>query len=135
MKDDPKKENKPKSRRQMLKSMVAGSAAVGGGKVLSDTWSKPLTDVIILPSHGRTSGDLSYGDTGGTGTASGDGYRPGGPNSEYAGEYFDGDYTDRTREYVESYFGEYYSSPTGDSDGQDGDYTYGDYSGSSPTDQ
>ena len=43
-----------KTRRELLRSLVAGSAVVGGNKLLPETWSKPLTDSILLPSHALT---------------------------------------------------------------------------------
>ena len=126
--NDDKKEgeiNVTTDRRVLLKSIVAGSAAVTAGKTLSETWAKPLTDVVILPSHARTTqaNDISYGDAGG----SGDGYLPGNGNSEYAGEYIDNDGTDNDAEYIASYLGSYYDGSEGDDDGTDGDYTYGDF--------
>ena len=58
-----------KDRRALLKGIVAGSAVVGGSKALPEQWSSPLTDSVVLPSHGRTTGDKYEGDIN-------DGYQP-----------------------------------------------------------
>lgn len=43
------------SRRKLLKSIAAGSGAVIAGKSLPETWSRPVVDSVILPSHAQTS--------------------------------------------------------------------------------
>ncbi len=39
------------SRRKLLKSIAAGSGAVVAGKSLPESWSKPVINSIVLPSH------------------------------------------------------------------------------------
>ena len=59
------KTEETKDRRDLLKGLVAGSAVVAGSKSLPDTWSKPLTDAVILPGHASTTaprGGYSLGD-------------------------------------------------------------------------
>ena len=101
-----------KDRRAVLKSIVAGSAVVGGTKALPEQWSKPLTDSVMLPGHARTTGDWNYGDA----------------------EYEDGRFSEDT-DFVEndgygegrSYEGRADASDTFDN--ETGDYSYGDTNG------
>jgi hypothetical protein len=44
-----------KSRRNLLKSIAAGSGAVIAGKSLPESWSKPVVDSVMLPAHAQTS--------------------------------------------------------------------------------
>ena len=77
-----------KSRRDLIKGIVAGSAVVGGSKALPENWSKPLTSSVVLPAHAivsTTVGDTTfeYGDYEG-GSSEYDGYGQGGPgDAEY----------------------------------------------------
>ena len=43
------------SRRQLLKSIAAGSGAVIAGKNLPEKWTKPVVDSVMLPAHAQTS--------------------------------------------------------------------------------
>ena len=43
------------SRRNLLKSMAAGSSAVIAGKSLPNDWAKPVVDSVLLPAHAETS--------------------------------------------------------------------------------
>ena len=45
------------SRRKLLKSIVAGSCAIVACKSLSDRWSRPVVDSVMLPAHAQTSTD------------------------------------------------------------------------------
>ena len=51
--------NKTDSRRKLLKSIAVGTGAVVAGKSLPDSWSRPVVDTVLLPSHAQTS-LLSY---------------------------------------------------------------------------
>ena len=44
-------------RRQLLKSIAAGSGAVVVGKSLPEAWSKPVIDTVMLPAHAATTDD------------------------------------------------------------------------------
>lgn len=44
-----------KSRRNLLKTIMAGSGAVVAAKSLPESWTKPVVDSVILPSHAQTS--------------------------------------------------------------------------------
>jgi hypothetical protein len=58
------------SRRKLLKTVTAGSGAVVAGKLLPESWSKPIVDSVLLPTHAQT--------TDGTGSAGdGSGVHPG----------------------------------------------------------
>ena len=46
--------NKKEGRRKLLKSIATGSSAVAAGKSLPESWSKPVVDAILLPSHAET---------------------------------------------------------------------------------
>ncbi len=43
------------SRRKLLKSIAAGTGVVVAGKSLPETWTKPVLDSVILPTHAQTS--------------------------------------------------------------------------------
>lgn len=43
------------SRRKLLKSIAAGSGAIVAGKSLSESWSRPVVDSVLLPAHAQTS--------------------------------------------------------------------------------
>ena len=43
------------SRRNLLKSIAAGSGVIVAGKSLPESWSRPVVDSIMLPVHGQTS--------------------------------------------------------------------------------
>lgn len=43
------------SRRNLLKSIAAGSGAIVAGKTLPESWSKPVVDSVMLPAHAQTS--------------------------------------------------------------------------------
>ena len=43
------------SRRKLLKSIAAGSGAIVAGKSLPDSWSRPVVDSVLLPTHAQTS--------------------------------------------------------------------------------
>ena len=53
--------NKKDSRRKLLKSFAAGSGAVVAGKSLPESWSKPVIDAVVLPSHASTTDDTGSG--------------------------------------------------------------------------
>ena len=112
-------EEPPKNRRTVLKSMVAGSAVVTGSQALSDKWTKPLTNAVILPGHARTTGpgDFNVGDEA-LGRAS-DGYKAQGDGSGYYYYYYGDSDGPNQYQYSKSY-------GHGDGDGSDADYTYGD---------
>lgn len=42
-------------RRKILKSLTAGSGALALGKSLPDSWTRPVVDSVVLPSHAQTS--------------------------------------------------------------------------------
>jgi len=42
-------------RRNLLKSLAAGTGAVVAGKSLPEKWSKPVVDSVLLPAHAQTS--------------------------------------------------------------------------------
>lgn len=46
------------SRRNLLKSIAAGSGAVIAGKNLPENWTRPVVDSVLLPAHGQTSGPV-----------------------------------------------------------------------------
>ncbi len=48
-----------KSRRKLLKSVVAGSGAIIAGINLPESWSRPIVDSVILPVHAQTSGNTT----------------------------------------------------------------------------
>lgn len=50
-----KKEKLVESRRNLLKSALAGSGAVIAGKNLPENWAKPVVDSVMLPAHAQTS--------------------------------------------------------------------------------
>ena len=60
---DSQKDEKMVSRRQTLKSLVAGGGVVAAGKIGSETWSKPVVESwskpvvnsVMLPAHANTS--------------------------------------------------------------------------------
>ena len=56
------------SRRKLLKSIAAGSGAVVAGKSLPESWSKPVIDTVVLPSHASTTDDTDSGAPGNTTT-------------------------------------------------------------------
>ena len=43
------------SRRKLLKSIAAGSGAIVAGKSLPESWSRPVVDSVMLPTHAQTS--------------------------------------------------------------------------------
>ena len=43
------------SRRELLKTIAAGSGAIVAGKTLPESWSKPVVDSVILLAHAATS--------------------------------------------------------------------------------
>jgi hypothetical protein len=48
-----------KSRRNLLKSIAAGSGVIVAGKSLPENWTKPVVDSVMLPAHAITS-QLTY---------------------------------------------------------------------------
>ena len=46
---------KETSRRNLLKSVVAGGGAVTVAKALPDQWARPVVDAVMLPTHAQTS--------------------------------------------------------------------------------
>ena len=48
--------NSSESRRKLLKSIAAGSGVIVAGKSLPESWSRPVVDSVILPTHAQTSG-------------------------------------------------------------------------------
>lgn len=46
------------SRRNLLKSIAAGSGAVIAGKSLPEKWSRPVVDSVLLPAHALTSNQV-----------------------------------------------------------------------------
>lgn len=51
--------NSSESRRKILKSIAAGSGVIVAGKSLPESWSRPVVDSVILPTHAQTSGGAS----------------------------------------------------------------------------
>lgn len=53
------KENKDKktelARRRMLKTIAAAGGIITTGKMLPDSWKRPIVDVALLPAHAQTS--------------------------------------------------------------------------------
>lgn len=47
------------SKRKLLKSIAAGSGAIMAGKSLPESWSRPVVNAIVLPSHAQTSPPLT----------------------------------------------------------------------------
>ena len=47
------------NRRKLLKSIATGSGAVIAGRSLPESWSRPVVDSVLLPSHAQTSGVCS----------------------------------------------------------------------------
>ena len=47
--------NKTESRRKLLKSITAGAGAIAAGKIIPESWSRPLVQSVILPAHAATS--------------------------------------------------------------------------------
>jgi len=43
------------SRRNLLKSIAAGTGVVVAGKSLPDMWSRPVVESVLLPAHAQTS--------------------------------------------------------------------------------
>ena len=43
------------SRRNLLKSIAAGSGVIVAGKSLPESWSRPVVDSVMLPAHAQTS--------------------------------------------------------------------------------
>ena len=43
-------------RRKLLKTVVTGSGVIVAGKNIPQTWSRPVIDAVLLPSHAQTSG-------------------------------------------------------------------------------
>lgn len=113
MKEDNKeiKNKEVKDRRTLLKGLVAGSAVVTGSKALPETWTKPMTDAVILPGHASTTSDFAGGDYGdGAGQSGGDA-----EDFDYRGsdrEDFEGDNGPRGDKYQNYY----------DNDGEGADY-------------
>ncbi len=56
-------ENSPKAmntdRRQVLKKIAVGTAALAGCSVLPETWTSPVLKFAALPAHAYTSGDIA----------------------------------------------------------------------------
>lgn len=46
-----------KPRRKALKSLLVSGTVVTGGSMLPKTWTKPVVDTIVLPSHAATTDD------------------------------------------------------------------------------
>lgn len=44
-----------RERRRLLKTLVAGGGVLAAGKSLPETWTKPMVEAIVLPSHAQTS--------------------------------------------------------------------------------
>lgn len=47
-------------RRRLLKSILAGGAAVGAAATLPDSWRKPLVDAVEVPLHAQSSVPPSF---------------------------------------------------------------------------
>jgi len=45
------------TRRKALKVMAAGSGAIIAGKSMPESWSKPVIDTVLLPTHAATTDD------------------------------------------------------------------------------
>lgn len=50
-------ESKPGSRRDLLKGLAGGAAIYAGQEVLPDSWTKPLIESVVLPSHASMTPD------------------------------------------------------------------------------
>ncbi|NOY16672.1 MAG: hypothetical protein GXP23_07075 [Gammaproteobacteria bacterium] len=57
-----KKNMTAENRRNLLKTIAAGSGAIITGKALPDSWARPVIDSVLLPVHAQTSGG-PYGGT------------------------------------------------------------------------
>ncbi len=57
-----KKNMTAENRRNLLKTIAAGSGAIITGKALPDSWARPVIDSVLLPAHAQTSGG-PYGGT------------------------------------------------------------------------
>ncbi len=53
MSENPEVRNK--SRRRLLKSLAAGSGAVGTAALLPEKWTKPVVDAVVVPLHAQVS--------------------------------------------------------------------------------
>lgn len=53
-----------KSRRRALKNLLISGGVVTGGTLLPKTWTRPVVDSVILPSHAATTPDDSNSDSG-----------------------------------------------------------------------
>ncbi len=51
------------SRRNLLKSIAAGSGAIAAGKNLPDSWARPVVDAVLLPAHAQTSCTTAFAGT------------------------------------------------------------------------
>jgi len=51
------KQQSSSKRRQLLKSIVAGSGTIAAGKSLPESWSKPVINAIVLPAHAALTDD------------------------------------------------------------------------------
>ncbi len=40
-------------RRKLVKSLLAGSAVVAGSTALPQTWTRPVTEIVMLPAHAQ----------------------------------------------------------------------------------
>ncbi len=47
-------------RRKLLKSLVAGGAAIGAAAALPDSWKKPLINAVEVPAHAQSSVPPSF---------------------------------------------------------------------------
>ena len=54
------KSNEVSDRRALLKVLVAGSAVVTGFKALPESWSKPLTQSVMLPAHAQSTAAADF---------------------------------------------------------------------------
>ena len=45
------------TRRDLLKGLAGGAAIYAGQEVLPDSWSKPLIESVVLPSHATMTSD------------------------------------------------------------------------------
>lgn len=59
--------NKSSARRKLLKSVVAGGGILATGRLLPESWSRPVVQAVMLPAHAQTSPPA--GITGGFGPA------------------------------------------------------------------
>lgn len=50
-----KEQKKYASRRKLLKSVVAGGGVLATGKLLPESWMKPVVQAVVLPAHAQTS--------------------------------------------------------------------------------